>query len=1058
MFFASPDRLYWLLALLPMLAAAGGYLYWQRRVRSSIGRPELVEAMSESRSRPLRWVRMGLVLVAAGLLVLAYAEPKWGRTAETVEREGVDLVYALDLSKSMLARDVAPTRLEASTGEMKETLARLDGDRVGLVVYTTVSFVQSPLTTDYGALRFYLDKLDPSQMSVGGTAIGEAIRDSTELLTGEALGDSDSRASRNAAERRADTQVVVLMSDGEDHETDPVEAAKQARERGIRVVTVGVGSESGAKIPVRGEDGTVKGYKRNDRGNPVETALEENQLRKIAEAGGGTYISYRGNGSVADALTSFVGQLEATKLESKIARQYRDRYLWFAIPALVLLLASILLGERRRGRLGWSTSSAGLLLVAAALGGSGCEEAFRSEHELVREGNAHLESAEYSKALEAYDRAESELGDSPPALSYDRGRAHLGAENYEEARTAFGRALGSGDPALRIDAHIGVGTSFARREEWERALRAYRRALQVYGRHPEAAPDESVTIARHNLEIAFRRLYPPCSAQEDELEENDTPSDAARLEKKRHKNLTLCGLDDDWFAVSAPPGSTVTVEAEFDILGEKSDPHHEFLPNSEDLRMELFGAAGETELAADRGDSGERPPQEGPVGRAIQGFEVGDETPVGRNGQLLVRLSAADELKFSYDLSVSVDPPCRALEEDSEDNDRRSEAAEIGSGRHRMQLCPDDPDWFQTRLQRGNSLFVDVRPTRKKGGSGGGSDRTTADDLEVEVVDAETGEPLGDARREGPFWTAGIQGSRRDRTIAVGLRGAGDDPVDTGYRLDVYNYQPCMAGDDRYEENDSLRDASTLEATSRHYRYLRICPGDEDFYEVQPKPAKSASAGGKNPTGTGDQPLRIGLQKVPPAADVDPDVEFDALDPETGEVLAEGTSTAALGEGSNSADESARGDDEPRFDRVVRTEPPDENSPVGARVTGDATFYHLARLPEGDGNRSDRSRNRQSQSDQNRKNDGGDSRDDQREDSEGSDDRQNRERRQSQNKSPSESREPQSDAPEKKSERKAAREARARDILESLRNADENFQMQKALEKNRQKGAVEKDW
>jgi len=488
--------------------------------------------------------------------------------------------------------------------------------------------------------------------------------------------------------------------------------------------------------------------------------------------------------------------------------------------------------------------------------------------------------------------------------------------------------------------------------------------------------------------------------------------------------------------------------------------------------MNLWGERAEERLAEDHGDPSGDAPDEGPVERTIDSFVVDEETPTGENSKLYLQLTAVDPLKFEYDVSISVEPPCRALQEDSEDNDSRADGAALEAGQHQMQLCAGDEDWVRVDVDRGDSLFVDIRPMQARGASGGDGATTDAGDLAVETVDAETGAPAAAARRDGPFWTAGIQGSRSDRALAVRVTGDGGE-IETPYRVDVYEYAPCMEGDDRYEENDTLREASKLKQKLRHHRYLRICPRDDDFYTLEPKKHQSSSGGSKGgggrPAGGAKSPLRVGLQKVPRAPDVDPEVELTALDPTSGDVRARG------GQPEGDTDAREDGDDEEtggdgaakRLDLLVETQRPDRGESVALHARGDSTFYHLVELPSrGGGSRNkqdnDGSQNKNQQTNRQRQNNqkrNKNSQDDSK--SRKSDGKRKNRGRQKQRKS-----EQKPEDRDRKTKRKSGSkresesdsEKRARDILDALENSDKNYQMQKALEENRQNGAVEKDW
>jgi Ca-activated chloride channel family protein len=1122
-----------------MVGAIVWFGLWRRRLRREIGDPALIDRMTFDHSQTLQWIRVGLLAAGVSLLAVSLSQPRWGQTETTVERSGIDVVFALDLSKSMLARDVPPNRLEAATDEVKQTLTRLDGDRAGLVVFTAVSFVQSPLTTDYGAIRFYLDKLDPQQMSVGGTAIGRAIRDATELLIGHPL-DQEEGDSKTSKMERADTQVIVLITDGEDHKTDPLAAAETAKQHGIRLVTMGVGGHEPAKIPVVNERGEVEGYKRDRRGNVVKTKLEAEQLRKMAEKTGGTYLEYRGNRPGVDRLVEYIDRLKKTKFEDELKKQYEDRFMYALVPAFLCLLLSFVIGERRSGLLGWSFESEersavdgrwfGLLVLLVALS-PGCKELFRSPQPDVEEGNQLIAKEQYDKALEAYGRADASVGSSP-SMHYNRGVVLLGQEKYEEARRHFARALEADAPEQQFDAHYNLGVTFSRQEKWEEALSSFEAALKRAVAHPETIDETWTKRTRHNLELAYRKLYPPCETFEDDREENDEPEAAPPLRGKKQarrgrrpsrkgqgrgskksnkknptEKLTLCGLDDDWYALEAMPGSTVTVEATFRQLREKPLPNHDFLPNVEDLEIALFGANGRSRLVRDQTGpplEEDEPPTtktEPPVTRTIEQFEVTRDMPLG-SGRILLRVSAADQLEYEYDLNVEVEPPCRALQEKAESNDSRDQAVALEeSGRKKLQMCPGDEDWFEVEAEMGDSIFVDVRPRvrKKKGGGAGSEKQPEPDDLELEMIDASTGESVGPARREGPFLTAGVEDVEEERTFYVKVTGR-DDSHEGPYTLDLYAYAPCIVGDDALEENDQLSQASSFEGKSKIHRYLRLCPDDPDFYTVRSALPKSKSGGGRSQggarAGTPGPPARgrpgsrsgssgstskptkarvgVGLSMVdPPETPSEAPISLDLLKRD-GSILAEGRAPEAdETSGDSSADDDAAppsppgpttkrqpeglpmhrmarttldldGRQQGRGSRGRRGRRGARGPKVPVRVEGEPTFYHLVELTPQSGQKS-KNHKRQSNNDQQKNNKRKQSNNQQ---------KKQKNSPESQKKTP-EQREKKKRNAQKKKKPEDARQTE--DILKALEDTDKNFQMKKALEDKGER-RIDKDW
>jgi Ca-activated chloride channel family protein len=277
-------------------------------------------------------------LVSLGLLLfsLALAQPQCGSRSELTKRRGIDVVVALDASKSMLARDVAPSRLERAKLELMTLLDELKGDRVGLVVFAGDAFIQCPLTSDYAAAKLFLKAVDPEHMPQGGTNIGAALSISKQLL--------------ESADRGAKDRVVVLISDGEDLSGELNENLKALKEAGVRIFSVGIGSESGEPIPLYGKRGEMLGYQKDASGQTVVTRLDRAGLTRLATATDGEFF-YQPRGVAMGEVVQRIDKLQKSELESRIAVRYDERFQLYAFPGLVLVLLGGLLGTSAgRGR------------------------------------------------------------------------------------------------------------------------------------------------------------------------------------------------------------------------------------------------------------------------------------------------------------------------------------------------------------------------------------------------------------------------------------------------------------------------------------------------------------------------------------------------------------------------------------------------------------------------------------------------------------------------------------------------------------------------------------
>ena len=348
----SPDSLWSLVAV--AVVAAGYLVHWRRRARllERIGDPVLVRQMCASSSLPAQVGRAVLVLLGLTALVLALARPQLGSAEVRSERRGIDLVVALDISRSMLAQDVRPSRLQAARLAVEAALPELAGSRIGLVPFAGVAFPQCPLTADQSAIRVYLRGLDPSKIPVGGTAIGRAIAEATELLTGRRTLAEAARLGRDVRPlRRARTQAILLITDGEDHQSDPTAAADAAAADGIRIYTVGLGTVAGEPLPEYHPDGTLQGYAKDRSGKVIYSRLDESTLRAIAERTGGEYLPAAGARPLPARLTDALRGLEKETLGEGVRRHMDERYAALLVPALLLLALELLLGDRRRRRL-----------------------------------------------------------------------------------------------------------------------------------------------------------------------------------------------------------------------------------------------------------------------------------------------------------------------------------------------------------------------------------------------------------------------------------------------------------------------------------------------------------------------------------------------------------------------------------------------------------------------------------------------------------------------------------------------------------------------------------
>lgn len=325
----------WALAAVPVAVVLLLWASRQRRAaRARLGAAPLVARLAGSVSARRRRWKGALFVLGVAALALALAGPRFGTRLREAKRQGVDLVVALDVSRSMLAEDVAPNRLERAKNEIKKLLGALDGDRVALVLFAGDAFVQAPLTTDYNAVRLFLDVAAPDLMATPGTDFGAAV---------EAAVMAVERHEAPGGARPA--RALLIVSDGENHVANLESVQRRAREAGFTVYAAGVGEAAPVPIP-RYEDGRRVGTKLDRAGRPIETRLEEEVLQRLAE--GGLYFHVGRTASRLPQLGAALDRLEQTEYAADAFADYAERYQWPLALALLLLAVETLVSDRRR--------------------------------------------------------------------------------------------------------------------------------------------------------------------------------------------------------------------------------------------------------------------------------------------------------------------------------------------------------------------------------------------------------------------------------------------------------------------------------------------------------------------------------------------------------------------------------------------------------------------------------------------------------------------------------------------------------------------------------------
>jgi len=304
----------------------------KRKKIQSFGDAVLVDKLSVSKSIAKGRVKKALIVVAAGFLIIALAMPQIGARLTMAKRYGVDILIAIDVSSSMLAQDIKPSRLEKAKLEISSFIDKLKGDRVGILTFAGDSFMQCPATLDYGAAKMFLSIIEAGMMPKPGTAIGDAIR----------------AAAKGFSKKDRKNKVVILLTDGEDHGANPIEAANEAKKEGVIIYTIGIGTRKGEPIPVIDDSGKVIGYKKDKNGEVVMTRLGEEMLQKIAIITDGKYYYATAGEFELDSIYSDISKMEKKELSSRLFTQYENRFQYFLGVAFILLCVEFIIGDRKK--------------------------------------------------------------------------------------------------------------------------------------------------------------------------------------------------------------------------------------------------------------------------------------------------------------------------------------------------------------------------------------------------------------------------------------------------------------------------------------------------------------------------------------------------------------------------------------------------------------------------------------------------------------------------------------------------------------------------------------
>lgn len=494
-----------LLLVIPVLIAVF-YLSVKRKkaIALKIGDPELVKQMTADYNGSAYLKKFILVLVAVVLLVFCMANLRTRAGEQKISRNGIDLMIAIDVSKSMLAQDIKPSRLERARQFLSRLIDKLGNNRVGIVIFAGKAYLQMPLTADHAAAKMYISSASTESVPTQGTVIGDALKMCFASFNGE--------------EKKY--KAVVLISDGEDHDESAIKVAEQMARSGVIIHTVGMGSLQGVPLP----DETTNDYKKDNEGNTVITKLNQELLQTIAQKGNGIYQLFQNTEATTAGILTQLDNMEQRAITDDSLVNFKSYFQWFLLAVLLVLLIEFFMSERKRNGLKIPfMKKAAFIIGGLLLSQIGYAQ---EDNELVKTGNKSYAAKEYDKAAEQYNAAlKKNAGNA--AASYNLGNASYKAGKKEEAIAAYDDATANlKSPVEKSNALFNKGVVLQNDKKLPECIDAYKQALRL---------DPSNEDARQNLQKALIQQKEEQKKKEQEKEKKDPKKDKQDKEKQEPK-------------------------------------------------------------------------------------------------------------------------------------------------------------------------------------------------------------------------------------------------------------------------------------------------------------------------------------------------------------------------------------------------------------------------------------------------------------------------------------------------------------------------------------------
>ena len=514
--FADPIYLY-LLVLIPILALIRFLTYRNQKQRlRKFGDPKLLRQLMPDVSRFRPSVKFWILQGALALLIVMLARPQLGTKINNEQRVGIETIIAMDISNSMLAEDIVPSRLDRSKMMVENLVDHFTNDKIGLIVFAGDAFVQLPITSDYVSAKMFLSSIDPSMMATQGTDIARAVDMATHSFTQEeGIG-----------------KAIIVITDGEDHEGGALEAAKAAKDAGMRVYVLGVGSTKGAPSPSPG----TGDYMKDNTGNTVMSALNEEMCRQVAQAGGGAYIHVENNSAAQEQLDNELNKLSKKETTSTVYSEFDEQFQAVGILALLLLILEICIFDRRNPLLkrlslfgSKKKSAATVLLLLAAITASA-----QTDRQFIREGNKQFRVGDYGKAEVSYRKA-VEKNPKNPQAAYNLGNALMAQKKDSAAVQQFEQSARlETNPLRKSAAYHNMGVICQTHKMYGEAIEAYKNSLRMNPNDDESR--YNLVLCKHLKQKQDEKQKQNQQNKDDQNKKEDQKKDDQKDQKQDKKD------------------------------------------------------------------------------------------------------------------------------------------------------------------------------------------------------------------------------------------------------------------------------------------------------------------------------------------------------------------------------------------------------------------------------------------------------------------------------------------------------------------------------------------